>query len=253
MSFSFGKNLRVTLFGQSHSEEIGCVIEGLKPGTRIDSEALKTFMKRRQGGQAYSTPRREHDAPHFIAGIGPDGSICEAPLVVTMQNTNVDSKSYDESRYIPRPSHADIVSYLAYEQHEDWRGGGSFSARLTAPLCVAGGIAKQILKEKGIEIDAHILQVGNVYDEKFDSGITFELASRDTTKKSNLKEQLKALHDNDFPCISADSSNKMQELLRKIKADGDSIGASIECVVEGLPLGLGELLDNPNHSTLQLT
>ena len=240
MSFTLGKNLRVTLFGQSHAEEVGCVIEGIAPGTRIDYKALHEFMRRRQGGGAFSTPRKEHDAPNFIAGIGPDRTVCEGPLVAMIHNYNVDTKPYVQSRDIPRPSHADFVSYMAYDQNEDWRGGGSFSARLTAPLCVAGALAKQILKERNIEVAAHLLQVGNISDEQFDSGITLEGNTSRASSNSNLHQQIEALQQNDFPCISRDSTLKIQDLIRQVKDDGDSIGASIECVVEGLPIGLGE-------------
>ncbi len=240
MSFTMGKNLRVTLFGQSHTEEIGCVIEGITPGTRIDRKALYEFMKRRQGGGAFSTPRTEHDAPNFIAGIGPDGTVCEGPLVATIHNYNMDSKPYVQSRDIPRPSHADFVSYMAYDQNEDWRGGGSFSARLSAPLCVAGAVAKQILKDRNIDVAAHLLQVGDISDEYFNAGITVGRKSGKASSNSYLKEQVEALYQNDFPCINHNSAMQMQDLIRKVKADGDSIGASIECVVVGLPIGIGE-------------
>ena len=240
MSFTIGKNFRVTLFGQSHAEKIGCVIEGITPGTRIDYKALTAFMKRRQGGGAFSTPRKEHDVPNFITGIGPDGTVCEGPLVVTIDNCTADSTPYTQTRHIPRPSHADFVSYMTYDKHEDWRGGGAFSARLTAPLCAAGAIAKQILKERNIEIDAHLLQVGDVSDESFAAGITYGRCSDKPSDEYRLHEQISTLHQNDFPCINKDNARSMQNLIRQVKAEGDSIGSCIECVVVGLPIGVGE-------------
>lgn len=256
MSFTFGNNLRVTLFGQSHAQEVGCVIEGIAPGFRIDTEELASFMKRRQGGSRFGTPRREEDAPSFIAGIGPDGTVCEAPLVATLPNKNVDSEPYRKTRHIPRPSHADYISYVAFNQHEDWCGGGSFSARLTAGLCIAGAIAKQMLRKRGIEVDAHLLQVGSVRDERFVAGVAAAAneadamhadMSRDaegavahSVRNPHLQVQLKTLRSADFPCINAGSAHEMQELIDEVRAQGDSIGASVECIVTGVPLGLGE-------------
>ena len=240
MSYTIGKNFRVTLFGQSHAEEVGCVIEGITPGMKIDYQALDSFMKRRQGGKAFTTPRKESDSPEFISGIGPDGSVCEAPLVATLKNSHVDSEPYAQTRHIPRPSHADFVSYLAYDQHEDWRGGGSFSARLSAPLCIAGALAKQILNERNISVDAHLLQVGNVVDDGFAAGITYPQETVKGSSNTQLKEQIKALHSHDFPCINQAKAHDMQKLIAQVHNEGDSIGASIECVVEGLPIGVGE-------------
>ncbi len=243
MSFTLGRNVKVTLFGQSHAECVGCTIEGLAPGTPIDTEALQAFMKRRQGGTSCTTPRKEADVPQFIAGIGPDNTLCEGPLVAVIPNQNKDSKPYERTRHIPRPSHADLVSYLAYDQHEDWRGGGSFSARLTAGLCIAGALAKQILQKQNIKVAAHLLQVGDVYDEAFYTGIDVNHkvdTSIIPSSNPNLEVQLKSLETSSFPCINEDAALKMQELISKVGSQGDSIGAAVECVVQSLPIGLGQ-------------
>lgn len=241
MSFTIGNNFRTTLFGQSHAEAVGCVIEGLTPGFDIDIENINRFMRKRQGGKSCTTPRKEQDAVEFISGIGPDNSVCEAPVVITIANKNIDTVPYEITRHIPRPSHADFTSYITYAKHEDWRGGGSFSARLTAPLCAAGAIAKQVLANRGIQVAAHISQVGDVFDDLFyTNAIIDENEKYSPYSEEALYEQIKSLDTSSFPCINQQKAIQIQKLIEQIHSKGDSIGASVECVVVGLPVGVGD-------------
>lgn len=160
MSSIYGKNIKVSIFGQSHSKAIGVVIDGLPAGKTIDIEVLQEFMLRRAPGQnEFSTARKEDDKVEFLSGLV-DNVTCGAPISAIIKNTNTKSKDYDNIRDIPRPSHADFSAHIKYKGFEDVSGGGHFSGRLTAPLCIAGGICKQLLLEKGIEIGAHIKEIG---------------------------------------------------------------------------------------------
>lgn len=167
MSSSYGKWVRISIFGQSHSEAIGVTIDGLPAGIPINMEELQRFMNRRAPGQSrYSTPRKEADKPEFISGLV-GSTTCGAPLTALIQNTNTKSGDYDNIRDIPRPGHADLTAHIKYGGYEDVRGGGHFSGRLTAPLCIAGGIFKQVLQKKGVEIDARIVEIGGNHEDPF--------------------------------------------------------------------------------------
>ena len=167
MSSSYGKWVRISIFGKSHSEAIGVTIDGLPAGIPINMEELQRFMNRRAPGQSrYSTPRKEADKPEFISGLV-GSTTCGAPLTALIQNTNTKSGDYDNIRDIPRPGHADLTAHIKYGGYEDVRGGGHFSGRLTAPLCIAGGIFKQILQKKGVEIDARIVEIGGNHEDPF--------------------------------------------------------------------------------------
>lgn len=160
MSNSFGTCYRFTIFGQSHAPAIGVTIEGLPAGFSPDMEALGAFLARRAPGQGpYSTPRKEADRPEFIAGLV-DGHTCGAPVTAVIHNTNTRSGDYDNLRRIPRPGHADYAAWAKYGDARDVAGGGQFSGRLTAPLCIAGGLALQLLEREGVSIRARILSIG---------------------------------------------------------------------------------------------
>ena len=160
MSSSYGNHVKITIFGQSHSAAIGVTIEGLPAGFSIDMEKLQVFMNRRAPGRSkYSTPRKEADMPAFLSGLV-GNTTCGAPLTAMIENTNTRSGDYDNIRDIPRPGHADYTAHVKYGGFEDVSGGGHFSGRLTAPLCIAGGIMKQILEKEGIEISAKIKEIG---------------------------------------------------------------------------------------------
>ncbi len=165
MSSIFGHNLKVSIFGQSHSEAIGVTVHGFPPGFKINLDALYAFLQRRAPGQnRYTTTRKEGDVPQFLSGLV-DGVTCGAPLTAIIYNTDTRSKDYSQFADSPRPAHADYTAHIKYKGFEDVRGGGHFSGRLTAPLCIAGGIALQILEDKGIQITTQILSIrGNEKD-----------------------------------------------------------------------------------------
>ena len=167
MSNTFGNRFRFTIWGQSHAPAIGVTMEGIPSGTRIDFERLQQFMSRRAPGARGTTPRKEADRPEFVAGLV-DGCTCGAPVTAIIYNQNVRRGDYDNLRHVPRPGHADYTAWVKYGDSRDHSGGGQFSGRLTAPLCIAGGICLQLLEERGIKAEARLIQVGPEKDpDKF--------------------------------------------------------------------------------------
>lgn len=217
---SYGKNLHFSVFGQSHADAIGVTAEGIPAGEKIDMEALSEFMARRAGGGILSTPRKEPDIPEFLCGLK-NGVTCGSAITAIIRNTNVRSGDYSNISDIPRPAHADFAAREKFGESFDNAGGGQFSGRLTAPLCVIGGICKQLLEKEGIHIFSRISSIGRVYD----SGELTE----DISKKP-------------FLTVSDEAGEKMREEILAAKAEGDSVGGVIECVVTGLPTGLGDAL-----------
>ncbi|MBR1456754.1 MAG: chorismate synthase [Oscillospiraceae bacterium] len=219
MSSSYGENIRLTIFGQSHSPAIGVTVEGIPAGETLDLEELQRFLLRRAPGQnAYSTPRKEADRPEFVSGL--KGSVtCGTPLTAIIRNTNVRSEDYAAVSQVPRPGHADYTAAVKYHGAQDYAGGGHFSGRLTAPLCIAGGICLQLLRREGIEILSRIAAIGGVYDAGELSASTAEKA---------------------FPVVDDAQGEKMRRCIAEAKAEGDSVGGVIECVIRGLPAGLGD-------------
>jgi len=168
MASVYGKHINISIFGQSHSEAIGVVIDGIPAGHAIDMEKLQLFMNRRAPGQGkHTTSRKEADKPEFLSGLT-GNMTCGAPICAIIRNTNTRSSDYDNIRDIPRPGHADYTAHVKYGGHEDVSGGGHFSGRLTAPLCIAGGIILQILEKEGIEIHADIKEIGGKCENFFD-------------------------------------------------------------------------------------
>lgn len=157
---TFGHFFRFTIFGQSHAKAVGVTMEGLPSGFSPDMEKLQTFLNRRAPGRSgLSTPRREADRPEFISGLV-EGKTCGAPVTAVIYNTNTKSSDYEELRYIPRPGHADYTAMVKYGDARDFAGGGQFSGRLTAPLCIAGALAKQLLEAAGVKISARAAAIG---------------------------------------------------------------------------------------------
>ena len=246
MASSFGTALRVTIFGQSHSEAIGCVVEGLPAGFPIDMDALRAFMSRRAPGQAsWSTPRREADLPHVLSGLNQRGETCGAPLAIVIENTNTRSGDYDDVLHTPRPGHADFTAQAKWHGHQDVPGGGHFSGRLTAPLCAAGGIALQMLSVRGVRVGAHLAQVGAIVDEPF------QALRCDEQSRLALAAQLDRLADGRaFPTLSQSAAGSMIVQIDEARAATDSVGGSIECVATGLPAGIGEPMFDGIESTI---
>ena len=225
MSSEFGERVKVTIFGQSHGQAIGVVIDGLPAGEAIDEEELYAFMSRRRPGKnRLSTQRSESDIPRFISGVE-GGLTCGAPLCAVIENKDMRSRDYDKLKNIPRPGHADFTAYEKWGGMADMRGGGHFSGRLTAPLCVAGGIAKQILGRRGIYIGAHLLSVGGETDESFP--LYPENALFETIAKK------------DFPVISDEAGERMKAVITEAANEQDSVGGVIECAVTGMEAGFG--------------
>ena len=168
MSSIYHGRLTVSIFGQSHAPGVGVTMDGLPAGEAVDLEELQAFLARRApGGNAWSTTRKEGDVPEFLSGLA-DGKTCGAPLAAVIRNTNIRSKDYSNLKDVPRPGHADYTAQVKYGGFQDVAGGGHFSGRLTAPLCIAGGICKQILARRGIFVGAHIAAIGGIPDTPFD-------------------------------------------------------------------------------------
>lgn len=234
----FGTTLRVQIFGQSHSPAIGCVIEGLPAGFRVDLDELARFLSRRAPGRnAWSTPRKEADLPRIVSGLNEAGRTCGTPLAAIVENTNTRRSDYDELRRVPRPGHADYAAWAKWHGEQDVSGGGHFSARLTAPLCVAGGIALQVLASRGVAVAAHVLQVGDERDEAFDA-----LSCAHESRSHLLEQMAQALDrgsEGHFPTIGNEAGERMATLIDSVRREQDSVGGLVECVACGLPAGIG--------------
>lgn len=225
MSSTYGERIKLSIFGQSHGAAIGMTLDGIPAGLPVDTEKLQAFLNRRAPGQHdYSTPRREEDKPEFLSGIV-GGYTCGAPITAVIYNTNTRSKDYSNLKDCPRPGHADYTAQVKYGGYQDVAGGGHFSGRLTAPLCIAGGLCKQWLEAKGIRIGAHIAAIGGVMDEP--------------VSLNWVDPQLDQIG-SDFPVLNPEAGLKMREVIADVRKDGDSVGGSIECIATGLPAGLGD-------------
>lgn len=223
MSSTYGENLKLSIFGQSHAPAIGMTLDGIPAGLTVDLEKLQQFLNRRAPGQNdFSTPRREEDRPEFLSGLL-NGFTCGAPLAAIIRNTNTRSGDYANLMDCPRPGHADYTAQVKYGGFQDAAGGGHFSGRLTAPLCIAGGLCKQWLEAEGIRIGAHIAAIAGIPDTPFDP----------------IKPQLSSVGA-DFPVLNPEAGARMRQAIADAKRDLDSVGGIIECAVTGLPAGLGE-------------
>ena len=218
-SIWIGKRIRLSIFGQSHAEAIGMTLDGLPAGMAVDPDLLQRFLDRRAPGRSeWSTARREEDIPEFLCGLK-DGLTCGAPLTAIIRNTNVRKKDYADLQTLPRPGHADFTAQLRYHGFQDASGGGHFSGRLTAPLCIAGGVLLQELERRGISVAARIVQIGSVRDDSaFDGPVSEKV----------------------FPVSNDGAAEKMTEAIRTAKSEGDSVGGVIECMVTGFPGGVGD-------------
>ena len=225
MSSEYGKKLKISVFGQSHGKAIGVNIDGLPAGESIDMDELLSFMARRAPGTSdLATRRKEPDIPVFLSGLE-DGKTCGFPLCAIIENKDQHSKDYAGLTDTPRPGHADYTARLRYGTSVDMRGGGHFSGRLTAPLCIAGGIAKQILARRGIYVGAHLACIAGIKDESF--------------PLEPPKELFDSLAKKAIPVINEDAGEKMAEAIRNAASEMDSVGGVIECAVTGLPAGIG--------------
>ena len=219
MSSSYGENLRIHIFGESHGSAVGVTMEGIPAGEAVDLDGLQKFLDRRAPGRnPWSTPRKEADIPEFLSGLR-EGKTCGTPVTAILRSANTRSGDYDALRDVPRPGHADYTAWVKYGESRDSRGGGHFSGRLTAPLCVAGGICLQLLARQGIEVVSRIAAIGGVQDEG-------ELTASTAAKT--------------FPTVSDARGEAMRAAIGEARLAGDSLGGVIECAVLGLPAGLGD-------------
>lgn len=229
MSTNYGKNINISIFGGSHDPEIGVVATGLPAGFRFDREELLAFLARRApGSSGLTTPRKEADLPEFLSGVDGEDTLNGKTLHAIIRNTNQRSQDYSNLSFVPRPSHADFAARMKYGEQVDLRGGGHFSGRLTAPLCIVGGICLQYLRSRGIRITAHIYSVGDVTDTPFDLA---------TVGETEMDLLLTRSH---FPVLHEPSGERMRARIEAVREEGDSIGGVIECAAVGLPAGLGE-------------
>ncbi|HHT16587.1 MAG TPA: chorismate synthase [Papillibacter sp.] len=226
MSSIFGNSIKVSIFGQSHSPAIGVVIDGLPAGFAPDFDQLRQFMLRRAPGRSrHATARREADEPEILSGLV-GGVTCGAPLAAVIRNTDARSGDYENLRDVPRPSHADFAAQAKFRGAQDIAGGGHFSGRLTAPLCFAGGLCLQLLAAEGVSVGAHIASIGTESDRPF-------------SPLGEDAETLRRLTELDFPVLDAERGEAMQSVIDEARNAGDSVGGVIECIVMGLPAGIG--------------
>ena len=225
MSSTWGTNIELSIFGESHGQAIGIVMGNLPAGIPLDMNDIKHQMKRRAPGQnIMSTPRKEKDEVHIMSGLM-NNVTTGAPLCAMIYNSDQHSKDYSLLQECMRPGHSDYPAYIKYKGFNDVRGGGHFSGRITAPIVFAGSVAKQILKQKGIVIGAHIQSIKDVYDDSFGVDITHE----DIEKM--LQQQ--------YPTLNPDVFEKMQATIEETRMHQDSVGGMIECAILNVPAGLG--------------
>ena len=227
MSSQYGKKLKVSIFGQSHSPAIGVCVDGLPAGAKLDLDELRAFLKRRAPGQSdITTARAEQDTPEILSGLA-NGTTCGAPLAIIIRNTDTRSEDYREARDVPRPSHADFAAHMKHGGSQDVAGGGHLSGRLTAPLCAAGGVCLQLLRGIGVDVCAHMRSVGGVHDDPFDPvGVS--------------ASDFAAIRGNPLPVLRREAGEAMKHAILAAREKGDSIGGVVECAATGLPAGLGD-------------
>jgi chorismate synthase len=226
MSSTIGETVKLSIFGESHGAAIGVVIDGLPAGETVDMDEISVQMSRRAPGHdKTSTKRSEKDIPEILSGVF-NGRTTGAPLCAVIRNRDTHSSDYKEFSRFPRPGHADYTAFVRYGGFNDYRGGGHFSGRLTAPMVFAGSVCRGILKRRGITIGAHISQIAGVKDSALDP-------------VNPGADTLETLSHMPFPVIDANSEPQMREVIEDARKNGDSVGGVIECAALGLPCGLG--------------
>lgn len=237
MSGMWGSKIKLSIFGESHGNAIGITIDGLPAGFSIDMDKIMMEMARRAPGKSsLSTPRKESDIPEILSGYF-EGKTTGTPLCAIIRNSNTKSKDYSKLKDVMRPGHADYTGVVRYKGFNDYRGGGHFSGRITAPLVFAGAICKQILEVKGIIVSAHINSIGKIKDCSFlESDISDEL--------------LNSFKENELPLINTKLEDEMRQEILSTRSSGDSIGGTIECAILGVSPGIGDPFFDSVESTL---
>jgi len=232
MSFTFGKNFRVTVFGESHGDSIGVVVEGSPSGMKIDLSFIQRELDRRKPGGVFTSRRKERDRVEILSGIY-NGKTTGAPITMRIKNEDIDSEPYDMIKDTPRPGHADLTAHYKYGFY-DHRGGGIFSGRVTAAIVMAGALAKEILLQNEIKILAHIIQIGDIRVSK-------EISDEEIERNVPISN---------VNCADLDVSKRMEEEVLRAKKDGDSVGGIVECRVIGVPIGIGDPIFDSIESVL---
>lgn len=222
MKNTIGNSLTVTLFGESHGEAIGAVIDGISSGIDVDCDFISAQLSRRRPNNVLSTPRREKDEYKILSGVI-NGKTTGTPICVVIPNSDTHSADYGEMQYKMRPSHADYTANCRYNGFQDFRGGGHFSGRITAALVAAGAFVIPALNKKGINIGVHIKNISDVFDDDF-----------------NTEQDILSVSKKQFPVLSDVAASKMQEVILAAKSQGDSVGGVLETAVIGVPAGVGE-------------
>ena len=222
MSNTFGNQIKITLFGESHGPKIGAVIDGLTPGIFVSQEKIKECLSLRRPSGSHETSRVENDEFEIISGVF-NNYTTGAPLCILIKNGNVHSSDYETNKSLARPSHADYVAHEKYHGFEDYRGGAHFSGRITAAIVAAGAIVLQALEKVGINIATHILQCGSISDRNFE----------------NINDDIKYLKNKSFPVLNSIEDVCLEEI-NKARLEQDSIGGVTETVINNLPVGIGE-------------
>ena len=223
MKNTFGQNLAVTLFGESHGPAIGAVLDGLCPGIAVDEENIRRMLRLRQPGGSISTARQEADSFEILSGVV-NGTATGTPLAILIRNNAANSGDYADMEALMRPGHADYPAQCKYHGHQDSRGGGHFSGRITAALVAAGAICHSALQKKGIFIGTHIARCAGIPDRPF----------------RDLNDDIRALSTALFPVLDETAGENMRSAILQAKAAGDSVGGVLETAVTGLPAGVGE-------------
>ncbi len=226
----FGNKIKISIFGESHGDALGVIIDGLPAGIEIDMDSIYFDLQRRKGGQDFTTARIESDTPNIVSGYF-NNRTTGAPLCATFENNNAFPKDFSQMKSLLRPSHADYPAYVKFGGFNDYRGGGQFSGRLTLPLVFAGGICKQLLKKQNVNIYSHILQIKYVKDKDF--------RDFDFTKTSTFRYMVDPIRE-----------TKALELVEKARENGDSLGSIVQCGATGLKVGLGEPFFDSLESTI---
>ena len=223
MKNTYGNSVAVTLFGESHGEYIGAVIDGLAPGIKIDREYISNMLTLRRPDGKISTPRKENDEYKIVSGVFCD-TTTGTPITILLPNENVKSGDYSQMRTVARPSHADYTAECKYHGFQDSRGGGHFSGRITAALVAAGAICKYALEQKGIYIGTHVKRCAGISDVEF----------------NDLAADINALNKKTFAVLDDVSGEKMREAILAAASEGDSVGGVLESAIIGMPVGVGE-------------
>lgn len=226
MSSTYGERIKISVFGESHGNGIGVVVDGLPAGVKIDMDKVLVQMARRAPGKdRTATPRLEKDFPNVLSGML-DDTLTGAPLCAVIENTNTRSGDYSNLLSCPRPGHSDYAAFVKYNGANDIKGGGHFSGRITAPIVFAGAVCRQLLEQKGIKIAAHIASIGSVEDERFNP-VEIE------------DELIERLNLSSFALIDGSTEEKMRDEVEKARTSLDSVGGTIECAVTGIGAGFG--------------